>query len=142
MSTRDTILNDLKTELKDDINPVSDNYTSSIAEVKRGYFGWSDIVNKPFINFTLEEDIVEEDILGGNKIRSLDILLNGWMDEDGGNNYTTIHTLIRDLEYFFKYDFSYKSNTHVGTIRIIEGGVSAPYSYFQMDIEIRYQQEL
>lgn len=142
MSTRNTILEDLKTELKDTINPVSDNYTSSIAEVRRGYFGWHDIVNKPSINFTSEEDMVEEDLIGGDKIRSLDILLNGWMDNDYKNNYTKIHTLIRDLEYFFKRDFSDKSNTYVGTIRTIEGGLSAPYSYFQMDIEIRYQQEL
>lgn len=142
MSDRDDILSNLKEELMEDVNPVNSNYTSNIAQVERGYFGWSDIVNKPFINFTLQEDIVEEDLLGGSQLRSMDILLNGWMTNDSVNNYTKIHALVRDLEYFFKYDFSDRNNTNVGTIRLVEGGIAAPYSYFQMDITIRYQQEL
>jgi len=142
MSDRDDILSELKDELKETIQSVDTNYSSDIAQVERGYFGWNDIVNKPFINFTLQEDIVEEDLLGGNKLRVMDILLNGRMDNDSINDYTNIHTLVRDLEYFFKYDFSHMNNTHVGTIRLVEGGISAPYSYFQMDLTIRYQQEL
>lgn len=142
MSDRDDILKELKDELKEKINSVDSNYSSDIAQVERGYFGWNKIVNKPFINFTLQEDVVEDYLQGGDKLRLMDIMLNGWMNNDGINDYTNIHTLVNDLEYFFQYDFTHMNNTHVGTIRLIEGGISAPYSYFQMDLKIRYQQEL
>lgn len=141
-STRNNIMQELKEELMEKINPVDENYSSFIGEVKIGYHSWNDAINKPSMAFTLQEDTVEEYLQGGSKLRLLDILLYCFMNNDGVNDYTNIHTLVRDLEYFFQYDFTHMNNTHVGTIRLIEGGISAPYSYFQMDIKIRYQQEL
>ena len=140
MSERNDILEALKDDLSK-VTPGDTNYTSYIAEVKRGYYGWSDAVNKPLVCINLLSDTVEEEYIG-TQTRQLNIFLYCFMDSDGINKYDKIHTLIRDIEYLLKHDFSHKENTFVKKIGLIEGGVSAPYSYFEMDIEVLYNQEL
>ena len=141
MSDRDDILSALKDDLKM-ITPGADNYTSYIAEVKRGYYGWSDAVNKPLVCVVLANDIDEDDYIAAGQIRRLYITLYAFMDNDGMDNHDKVHALVRDIEYFLKYDFSYHSNTYVKKINMVEGGASAPYSYFDINLETVYQQDL
>ena len=141
MSDRNDILEALKTELKE-IQPGDANYTSSIAEVKRGYYGWSDAVNKPMVCIVLLTDDVEEETFSSGQIRRMHTLVYGFMDSDHINNYDKVHALVRDIEYWLKNDFSHANNTYVKKISIVEGGVSAPYSYFEIAIEVVYNQSL
>lgn len=141
MSDRDDVLEILKTELKG-IQPGDDNYTSYIGEIKRGYWGFSDAINKPFIGLVLLSDNVKEEYLTGNPRRNLSITVYCFMDNDGIDNYDKVHALTRDIEYFLKYDFSYRNYTFVNKINIVEGGIRAPYTYFDVNIEVMYQQSL
>lgn len=141
MSDRDIILEAMKDELKE-IQPGNTNYTSSIAEVKRGYYGWSDAINKPLVCVVMLTDDVDIDYIPSGQIRRMYTLVYGFMDSDHINNYDKVHSLVRDIEYWLKYDFSHKSNTFVKKISIVEGGVASPYSYFEINTEIVYNQEL
>lgn len=144
MSTRNDILEALKTELKE-IQPGNPNYTSYIGEVKRGYWGWNDAVNKPLVCVVLlSDDVIEElmAMIGTDQARMLHISLYAFMDNDGVNNYDKVHALLRDLEYWAKHDWSHSNNTYVKKINIVEGGISAPYSYIEIALEVIYEQEL
>jgi len=142
MSKRSDILSQLKEELGLVINPSNSPYKSSISEVKQGVFKWDVITNKPCVCFSLEKDIVDEEQYGSNQLRTLTICLYVYMDSNEYEDYTDIYLLLHDLEYFFKYDFTYKDSSYVKDIGIIEGGASAPCSYIDMDIDIKYMQEI
>jgi len=72
MSERDTILETIKDELVQ-IQPGNDNYTSSIGEVRRGYYGFDDAVNKPLVCINMLSDDVTEEYLGSGQIRTMSV---------------------------------------------------------------------
>ena len=138
---RNTILAALKDDMIEYIKSSRSPYTSDIAEVKRGIHGHDEVVNKPFIGIALESDSVDQgtfDTIGTDSVRMMRVYVYCFMNTSL-NDYTKLYTLIDDIEYFMKYDYTYKSNTYVRDINIIEGGVSAPASFFDMYIEILYQ---
>lgn len=140
---RDTILTALKDDMTDYIKSSRDPYTSDIAEVRRGIHGHTDVVNKPFVGISLESDSVDQEIFdstGTDQVRRMKVYIYAYTHIS--SDYTEIHQLISDLEYFLKYNFTYKSNTYVKDINIIEGGISAPIGFFDMYIEIQYQSNI
>ena len=146
MSVRDDILNQLKKDIQDKVHEVySDNYTSSIVEVRRGIHSYEDMVNRPCVGFALREDELDEEVFastGNDQVRFLHVDVYGYVDVKIEDDYEELHTLVRDLEYFFKYDFTYSNNTTVGNVRTLEGGVRYPVSYFDMEVQIQYMNEL
>ena len=153
MSERDDILNQLKEDLEDKLhssNPDG-NYTSDIAEVKRGIHYHGDVVNRPFIGFALDGDELSEEVFtstdtissgpGNDQWRTLVVRLYGYVNVSL-TDYEELHTLIRDVEYFLKYDFTYNNYTTIGSVRVIEGGVNYPVSYFDVDLQIQYMNDL
>lgn len=144
-SVRNTILEQLKDDLQDYVKSSRSPYKSDIAEVKRGIYNFDMIVNKPCVCFSLETDEVDEELfaeVGTDQVRILKVYLYGYMDSDGLGNYDDLHQLVYDIEYFIKYNFTYNNRTYVKDIGIIEGGASAPCSFFDMYLEIQYVQEL
>ena len=138
---RNTILTVLKDEITEYIKSTRSPYTSDIAEVRRGIHGHDEVVNKPFVGVAFENDNVDEEIFdttGTDQIRRMRVYIYCFMSAKF-DNYDDLHAIIDDMEYFLKYDFTYKSNTYVKDINAIEGGVSAPTSFFDMYIEILYQ---
>lgn len=145
MSVLEDILDKLKEELSTKINPVDSNYTSSISEVVRGYCMFHDIVNKPFVWFTVREDGVNEETFastGTNQIMEIDILLECIMNSEGLGVHTKMHAMLRDVKYFLKHDFYYRDNTYFLRVRPSESGSTADLCGFQMDIKIVYEEEL
>ena len=141
---RNTTLKTLKDDMIDHIKSSRDPYTSDIAEIKRGIHGYTDIVNKPFIGISMESDKVDQEIFassGTDQIRRMRIYIYCFM-EKSFDNYTELYQLIDDVEYFMKYDFTYKDNTYIKDINVMEGGVSATVSFFDMYIEIQYQSNI
>ena len=99
------------------------------------------MANKPFIGVVLKNDIVDQEIFestGTDQVRRMSVYIYCFIDSNF-DNYDKLHAMIDDIEYLLKYDFTYKSNTYVKDINIIEGGVSAPTSFFDMFVEILYQ---
>lgn len=146
MSTRDDILEQLKEDLEDKLHSSDPNgyYTSDISEVRRGVHHYDEAVNRPFIGFALEEDEMDEEVFastGNDQVRYLRVNLYGYVDVSL-EDYDDLHALVRDVEYFFKYDFTYARNTVIGNVRTIEGGVRYPVSYFDMEVTIQYMNRL
>ena len=144
MSTRNDILTALKNDIEDYIKSSRSPYKSDVAEVKRGWHKRETIVNFPCVCFTLDpsaSDIVEEELFD-SQIRMLIIYLYTYTDTDGYGDHSNIHQLIHDIEYFLNNDFSYKDNTYIKDIVIVEGGITEPNSSGDMYINIRYEQKL
>ena len=138
---RNTILAALKDGMIEHIRSTNSPYTSYIAKVERGIHGHDEVVNKPFIGVALEKDSVDQEIFedtGTDQVRRMRVYIYCFMDP-AFDDYDDLYAIIDDVEYFLKYDFTYKSNTYVKDINAIEGGVSAPTSFFDMYIEILYQ---
>ena len=141
---RDTILTALKDDISTYIQSSNTNYTSDIGEVRRGVHGIDDVVNRPFVGISMESDDVNQEIFdstGTDQIRVMIVYLYCYMNTDGLGNYDEVHNLLSDIEYFMKYDYTYKSNTYVKKIGMIEGGVRSPIAFFDMYIEIVYNIE-
>lgn len=144
MANRNTILTTLKDDIEKYIKPSIDPYKTSIAEVKRGIYSFDTIVNKPAVCFSMDNDTNEDDVfdtVGSNQVRFLNIYLYSYLDNDEMDKYDNIHALVRDVEYFLDNDFTYSNNTTVGDIGVIEGGASAPCSFFDMEIKIIYKED-
>lgn len=132
MSTRNTILNALKTELKSSI-VGSGNYLTKANTVKRGIYMFADISPKPAICFWCYRDATDGDF-GGDGVRWLHIIIYGYtkgMDE--------IHDLARDVEYFLYNDFSYTEDVLITSDMVIyEGGTRNPANEFGLEFRIKY----
>ena len=145
MSTRDDILEQLKTDLQDYVKSSRSPYKSDIAVVKRGVYFYSDIVERPAICFAASEDKRHEEMFsetGTDQVRILSVYLYGYIDSDGLGNHDDLHQLTHDIEYFFKYHFTYKNNTYIVDIGMSERGIEDSTSMFDMDLEIYYTQEI
>ena len=140
-SERDTILDALKDELVK-IHPGDANYTSSIGEVRRGYYGFNDAINKPLVCINMLSDDVSEEYMGSGQIRTMGVKIYCLMDTDGINRYGKVHTLLRDLEYFLKHDFSFSNSVYVNRIHLSEGGLLFPETWFSINIKVIYNQSL
>ncbi len=143
MANINTILDTLKEDFKKYIKPSVSPYKTSVAEVKRGIYTFTDIVNKPAICFAMDEDLTEDDTfasVGTDQIRFLHIYVYCFIDTDDKNDYTNLHQFIEDIKYFLKNDFTYKSNTYIGDlIDVIEGGAAANCGYFNLKIKIIHE---
>ena len=139
MSIRNTILKTLKNDMIKCIHSGKSPYTSDISEVKRGIHGYEDVVNRPFVGIAMEKEIKGDEAfatLGADQTREMPVYLYCYMESDGLGNYDDMHQLIEDIEYFLKYDFSYKENVSIEAIDFLEGGVTAPTVFFSMDLVI------
>jgi hypothetical protein len=148
MSTRDDILDQVKEQLEDKLHSSDPNgyYTSDIAEVRRGDHHFEDMVNRPALGVQLVLDELDEEVFastGNDQVRFLQTNVYGYVDVSM-EDYDDLHTLVRDVEYFFKYDFSDSSvlEVLVGNIDTLEGGVRYPVSYFNMELQIKYMNRL
>lgn len=130
MSTRNDILNTLKTELET---------ITSVVEVIRGIQIFENIVSKPAICFWCWQDELADHTHGTAQFRYLNIYLYGYCDTDGLGNVDDIHELCDDVETFLYNSFTYKSKTYIGDIVIYEGGVTDPASIFEMELKIQYR---
>lgn len=138
---RNTILAALKDDMIEYIKSSRSPYISDIAEIRRGVHGYDEVANKPFLGASLESDDVDQEIFdstGTDQVRRMRVYIYCFM-EVSLDDYDKLYAMLDDVEYFMKYDFTYKSNTYIKDINVIEGGVSAPASFFDMYIEILYQ---
>ena len=139
-----TIMDSLKDEL-DTIQSSTSPYKSDIAEIMRGIHGHTDTVNRPFIGIAVERDEVDQgtfDTTGLDSIWRVHILLYCYMKPSLLGNYDDMYQLITDLKYFFKYNWSHASNTFVKSVSPVEGGVTVDINYFDMMVEVIYQENI
>ena len=143
MATINDILNTLKDDLEKYIKPSISPYHTSIAEIKRGVYNFSNIVNKPCICFALKNDIVEDEMfdnVGADQVRFLNVFIYCFINTDDKNDYTNLHQFIEDIKYFLNNDFTYSSNTYVGDLLdVIEGGSAARCGYFNLEAKIIHE---
>lgn len=138
MSERNTILNQLKTDMQDYLKSAM-GYSSDPRKIIRGVRIFEDVEAKPAISFWCYNDEREE-AFSNTAYRFLHIYVYGFCDTDGyGDNVDDIHNLLGDVEYFLYNDFTYRDDTDVGDAIVYEGGVSDPCLEFRLEIRIRYQ---
>lgn len=126
MSQTNIILEDLKTELEDNI--------ANLAECKRGIFQFEDMINKPAIAFWSYKNELEEHLMDGLQIRILRVYIYYYT-----NGIEAIHDLVEATEDFLYNDFSHKSNIFIGDVTIYEGGAADPICIAEQEITIRFE---
>lgn len=138
MSTRNDILNQLKTDLKTKIT-VANGYKIDVVDVRRGIYLPEDIPDRPAIAFWCYADNVQEHLMDRKQLRNLLVYVYGYTRMDGADGVDSIHELAEAVDIFlFSYDWSYGSSTLVGNMTIYEGGVQDPESIFELELEIKY----
>lgn len=146
MSDRNTILKQLKTDLRDYIKSTRTStggrrFKSDLAEVRRGIHSSKDFEYFPVVCFTCFSDEVENEF-GGDGTRWLSIYLYGYDSVSGYANdddaYDAIHDLALDIEEFLYNDFTYTSNVLIGDIIIYEAGVEPDTTWFEASLRIKY----
>lgn len=141
ITTRKTILNDLKDELEINLNQTS-GYDTTVLEVKSGIYLFEDFQMRPAISFWGYQDKVIEYLMGHNKIRKLYIYLYCFSDTDGITNTDNIYKLINDVEVFLASDqFTYSNEVTIDQTTIYPGGVQDQSSIGLIEFNINYNQE-
>lgn len=142
---RNEILEAIKDDIIKYVKPSVSPYKSNIAEVKRGGHSQDEVVNRPFIGIAMDSETLEEeefDTFAAAQKMLMPVYVYCYIDTNGYGNYDDMHQLIRDLEYFFKYDYSYKGYTSIKRITPIEAGVNAPSAFFSFELEIKYDNDI
>lgn len=122
ISYLDTILNNLKTEMEDNIVPGEFYDTSPT--IARGITSWSDADNKrPFIWF-ISTNVEYTDTMSEITEVEVSIIIYGYADAGGydDNDNTKAMTLLKDLEYFLYNDYSASMN--IINCEVKEGGIA------------------
>jgi hypothetical protein len=136
---RNTILTALAEELRDKIQPSSD-YSTTIAEVRRGIALGDEFIMKPALSVWCYHDTTDGQFAGRDD-RTLHIYIYGYVDADGVN-VDNIHNVLDDVLYFLQNDFTYKDDVYVGDAVVYEGGVSDPNGIFELEIQIKYERNI
>jgi len=137
MSTRNTILKQLKTDLAK--IKIANGYYITVEEVKRGLNLWEDMVNKPGVAFTSGEDKPADGDFGGDGVRTLEIFIYGYVNNNN-NDYADLHNMIRSIEKFsFSTDWTYSSLTQLGRIKPYEAGSHYPAPMCEVQIIVFYE---
>ena len=130
------------TDLKDNLK-ITNDYTYEPVEVKRGLFKWTDFPNKPVVCFTTVADEPHELDEYGAGARWLRLLFYGYLEDDGLGNTDAIQLWLQDVENFLDNPLhnTYQTDTWIGNIEVLEGGVSSPINSFIIEVSILYVNE-
>jgi len=134
---RNTILNELQQEMKDELYPGNTNYDIGTTGVYRGVYQFAEVAAKPCICIALDRDVLVREY-AGYQTRGLYLIVYGYAEttED-------IHMLAKDTEYFFLNDYSKKNDMGIGDLEFIEGKENESNTcYFDIDIKIQYNQKI
>lgn len=137
MSSANTILNQLGTDIKDKFKSTLGYKTDPL--IKYGRFMWNEVQTNPPALCYCDTGITMLEILGDMGSGYIDILLYGYADYDGISDTSAIRDLALDTMYFLYNDYTYTDKTEiVSEIEIIPGGESRPVSVFTLDIRVRF----
>jgi len=134
-----TILEDLKTQMKEKITPGTFYDTSPT--IKRGITTWQDTEElRPFIWF-ISDSIEYEETLSTTTIVAINIELVGYADTDGYGNNDNMFKLLKDVEYFLLNDYKDAdgNNMQVSLVDCVieEGGINEEVGQAAFSINIR-----
>ncbi len=140
MTTRLTVLNQIETDLNNNLHTAND-YNWTPVEIKRGIHKWDDFIVKPVICFTLASDRADEDQEYGEDARWLEVFFYIYSQTDGSESPTQIHEMLEDLENFLQNTthFTYSNQTLIGDIEVLEGGISSPVNTAILQTRIIYE---
>lgn len=141
MTERLTILDQIEEDLIDKLK-ATNGYNFTPAAIKRGLYKWTDFTDKPVVCFTLVADEPHELEEYGEGSRWLHFLFYGYALTDGMGNTDNIHNLSQDVEDFLSSsDNSFLSDTMIGSMEVLEGGVSSPVQSFILEVRILYDRD-
>ena len=139
-TTRKTIIDTFKQDLQDHLN-VQSGYENNIAEVRSGIYLYEDFSIKPAISIWAYKDVVEEYMMGKNKIRNLLIYIYCFAPTDGITDTNNIYSLVEDIENFLESEhFTYNPDVIIGDSTIYPGGTQDQAGIGMMEITINYNQ--
>jgi len=139
VSSRREILNDLKTALK--MICVANGYQSNVQEVRRGVYGYDQMLSRPALCFFNTMATTEESSMSGQSQRVLSITIRGYVDITEDGNYDPLDELVADVEKLLMTPgtWSRQGWTQVKNLRIFEGLLSDKVGVFEMDIQVTYR---
>lgn len=147
---RQTILDTLKTDLKEKLN-VANDYKSEPIDIIEGVAGFNNIVQRPIIGYTMVSDIINNEYMGdedasfdsdNERERILTIVLFG-QEDVSYKSYDPLYNLIHDVEKFIiSTDWTYHKTTMLGDVGFWIGEIDFNQAYFTVEIQVYYTQTL
>lgn len=136
-TTKKVIVDKLKEDLEKKFN-VANSY-SKVEEVKSGIFLWDDFLLKPAISFWAYKDMVEEYLMGRNRIMLLHFYLYCYLENDGVGGVGDIYEFSENVEKFLQSsNFTYSDDVIIGDSVIYTGGSQDRASICQIEFQVRY----
>jgi len=152
MSTRNDILEAIKTEIENTIKPGNEStegyaYKTKPVEVCRGVLDSKSFDYYPVLCYVLIRDEVLQQEFLNDKVRNLVVWIYGYEDTDAYSSrtadYNPIHDLVEDVEKFFLHDFTNDARWVIlQDLELLEGGVTQPVSMFIYEINIHYENQI
>ena len=136
ISTRDTILDQLKSDFKK--IKVTRGYNTIVADVKRGIFMPEDCTMRPAIVFTNTNSEKVVEAMGVTRRRHLHLVVWAFIDIHPGD-YEALDGMVGDVEKFLESsDNTNHLDTYVGDIGLYEGGEVDPIGIAEIEVVIQY----
>lgn len=141
MSTRMTIINQLKTDLEDSVKS-SRGYYNDLVEVNLGIYNFDYYSQYPAVAYWAYSDSKDEEYLDDNRHRLLSFLIYGYHETDGLSDYNPIYKLAEDVEKFLmSTDWTYSDCTLLEEVVITVGGVDNQRCMFDLRFQVQYLQD-
>lgn len=140
MATRKDIIEQLKQDFEDNVKSAN-NYNSDPATIVIGVLDPQEFVQLPGVGFWIIEDVVDDDIMDNDILRTLNMIAYCYVDSDGYNVYDDLYNLIGDIEKFlYSSDFTYSSKTLLGNVLVSYGGTNEQVGTAVLNFSITYEQ--
>lgn len=142
MTTRNTILNKIKDELKTNIK-VTNGYSFTPVVVRRGVYSYSDLKNKvPALCFTFIQEAPYEDgkyptTYDDIDTKAMSLMFYGFANTNDGMSSDKIFEMVEDVENFLtSSNFTYNEDLKIDNIEVKEGGPNDLILTFLMEVRI------
>jgi len=142
MTTRKTIIQQLKNDMSEKINVVND-YDTDVVDVRIGIVNPDKFPTRPAIGLWSYEDNVVEQLLDTEILRNNKFIAYGYIDvTEDYDDYEGLYDFAKDVEKFlYSTDNTYHNDTLIMSTKTNYGGISTPVGYFIIFFDINYYQD-
>lgn len=143
MTTRLEIIDELATDLRNNLNPDvdSDFNTKIYGGVRVGVFDPDDFSTLPALGIWAIDDDVEDDLMDNVILRRLNMIAYGYVDANTPESYVSFYRFIEDVELFLYSTYNRRyENTYLGKVVITYGGSTSLKGLFVINFSIIYSQ--
>lgn len=129
-------------QLVDDLKKIqAPDYNTNVGEILVGEYNWDDCQNKPSIVLFQDDEVIEDNLMGGKRLMQLHFFIVGYTNTDGSwDTMKNIYNLRIDIVNFLKSsDNTYTEDTVlINNISILPGGEQETAQMMRGEFVIRY----